>query len=259
MSLRYLIVSAALAAVATAAHAETIKVGVTAGPHAQILEAVKPIAAKNGLDIQIIEFSDYVAPNAALEAGDLQANSFQHQPYLDNQKADRGYKIESVALTVNFPIGIYSKKYKSWDAVPQGGSLSIPNDPTNGGRVLLLLRDKGALKLKDGVGFKPTVADIVENTKKLKIVEIDAAQTPRTLDDVDAAAVNTNYATQAGLDPVKDAILREDPKGPYANVIAVRAVDKDKPWVKTLVASYQTPEIRDFILTKFKGAVLPAW
>jgi D-methionine transport system substrate-binding protein len=260
MSLRYLVITVvALSAFATAAHAETIKVGVTAGPHAQILEAVKPIAAKNGLDIQIVEFSDYVAPNAALEAGDLQANSFQHQPYLDNQKADRGYKIESVATTVNFPIGIYSKKYKSWDAVPQGGSLSIPNDPTNGGRVLLLLRDKGALKLKDGVGFKPTVADIVENTKKLKIVEIDAAQTPRTLDDVDAAAVNTNYATQAGLDPVKDAILREDPKGPYANVIAVRAVDKDKPWVKTLVASYQTPEIRDFILAKFKGAVLPAW
>ncbi len=260
MSLRHLVITVvALSAFATAAHAETIKVGVTAGPHAQILEAVKPIAAKNGLDIQIVEFTDYVAPNAALEAGDLQANSFQHQPYLDNQKTDRGYKIESVALTVNFPIGIYSKKYKSWDAVPQGGSLSIPNDPTNGGRVLLLLRDKGALKLKDGVGFKPTVADIVENTKKLKIVEIDAAQTPRTLDDVDAAAVNTNYATQAGLDPVKDAILREDPKGPYANVIAVRTVDKDKPWVKTLVASYQTPEIRDFILTKFKGAVLPAW
>jgi D-methionine transport system substrate-binding protein len=260
MSLRKLILSIfVLAAVAGPLAAETIKVGATAGPHAQILEAVKPVAAKNGLDIQIVEFSDYVVPNAALEAGDLQANSFQHQPYLDNQKADRGYKIESVGFTVNFPIGIYSKKYKSWDAIPQGGSLSIPNDPTNGGRVLLLLRDKGALKLKDGVGFKPSVADIVENPRKLKIVEIDAAQTPRTLDDVDAAAVNTNYATQAGLDPVKDAILREDPKGPYANVIAVRAVDKDKPWVKILVESYQTPEIRDFILTKFKGAVLPAW
>jgi D-methionine transport system substrate-binding protein len=260
MSLPKLILSIfVFAAAAGPLSAETIKVGATAGPHAQILEAVKPIAAKKGLDIQIVEFSDYVVPNAALEAGDLQANSFQHQPYLDNQKADRGYKIESVGFTVNFPIGIYSKKYKSWDAIPQGGSLSIPNDPTNGGRVLLLLRDKGALKLKDGVGFKPSVADIVENPRKLKIVEIDAAQTPRTLDDVDAAAVNTNYATQAGLDPVKDAILREDPKGPYANVIAVRAVDKDKPWVKILVESYQTPEIRDFILTKFKGAVLPAW
>jgi D-methionine transport system substrate-binding protein len=260
MSLRRLIVATALlAALAGSARAETIKVGVTAGPHAQILEAVKPIAAKQGLDIQIVEFSDYVVPNAALEAGDLQANSFQHQPYLDNQKADRGYKIEPVGLTVIFPIGIYSKKYKSWDDVPQGGTLSIPNDPTNGGRVLLLLRDKGALKLKDGVGLKPTIADIVDNPKKLKIVEIDAAQTPRTLDDVDAAAVNTNYATQAGLDPVKDAILREDPKGPYANLIAVRAADKDKPWVKILVESYQTPEIRDFVLAKFKGAVLPAW
>lgn len=251
--------AAGLAGVASAQQSQIMKVGVTPGPHAQILEAVKPIAARKGIDIQIIEFSDYVVPNAALESGELQANSFQHKPYLDNQKADRGYKIEPIGYTVNFPIGIYSKKYKSWDAVPQGGTLSIPNDPTNGGRVLLLLRDKGALKLRDGVGFKPTIADIVENPKKLKIVEIDAAQTPRTLDDVDAAAVNTNYATQAGLDPVKDAILREDPKGPYANVIAVRAADKDKPWVKVLVESYQTPEIRDFILTRFKGAVLPAW
>lgn len=250
--------AAGLAGVASAQQSQIIKVGVTPGPHAQILEAVKPIAARKGIDIQIIEFSDYVVPNAALESGELQANSFQHKPYLDNQKADRGYKIEPIGYTVNFPIGIYSKKYKSWDAVPQGGTLSIPNDPTNGGRVLLLVRDKGALKLRDGVGFKPTIADIVENPKKLKIVEIDAAQTPRTLDDVDAAAVNTNYATQAGLDPVKDAILREDPKAPYANVIAVRAADKDKPWVKVLVESYQTPEIRDFILTRFKGAVLPA-
>jgi D-methionine transport system substrate-binding protein len=260
MSLRRLLVSAfALATIAGAANAETIKVGVTAGPHAQILEAVKPIAAKKGLDIQIVEFSDYVVPNAALDVGDLQANSFQNQPYLDNQKADRGYKIESVGLTVNFPIGIYSKKYQSWDAIPQGATLSIPNDPTNGGRVLLLLQDKGVLKLKAGVGFKPTVADIVENPRKFKIVEVDAAQTARTLDDVDAAAINTNYATQAGLDPVKDALVREDPKGPYANLIAVRAADKDKPWVKLLVESYQTPEIRDFVLTKFKGAVLPAW
>lgn len=250
---------AGLVGTASAQQPEMIKVGVTPGPHAQILEAVKPIAAKKGLDIRIVEFSDYVVPNAALEAGELQANSFQHKPYLDNQKADRGYKIEPVAYTVNFPIGIYSKKYKSWDAIPQGASLSIPNDPTNGGRVLLLLRDKGALKLKEGVGFKPTVADVVNNLKKLKIIEIDAAQTPRTLDDVDAAAVNTNYATQAGLDPVKDAILREDPKGPYANLIAVRAVDKDKPWVKVLVESYQTPEVKEFVLTKFKGAVLPAW
>jgi D-methionine transport system substrate-binding protein len=260
MLLRHLMVSAAiLAVIASVARAETIKVGVTRGPHARILEAVKPIAAKNGLDIQIVEFTDYVLPNAALDAGDLQANSFQNQPYLDNQKADRGYKIESIGFTVNFPMGVYSRKYKSWDTVPQGGTLSIPNDPTNGGRVLLLLQDKGVLKLRQGVGFKPTVADIIENPRKFKIVEVDAAQTARTLDDVDAAGINTNYATQAGLDPVKDAILREDPKGPYTNLIAVRTSDKDKPWVKLLVQSYQTPEIRDFVLTTFKGAVLPAW
>ena len=243
----------------SAVGAETIKVGVTPGPHAQIFEAVKPIAAKKGLDIQIVEFSDYVVPNEALNAGEIQANSFQNQPYLDNQKADRGYKIESIGLTVNFPIGVYSKKYKSWDAVPSGATVSIPNDPTNGGRVLLLLQDKGVLKLKPGVGFKPTIADITDNPKKLKIVEVDAAQTARTLDDVDAAAINTNYATQAGLDPVKDSILREDPKGPYTNLLAVRAADKDKPWVKTLVDSYHTPEVREFVMTKFKGAVLPAW
>src|SRR5437764_8998777 len=168
MSFRaFLIASTVLAAWSASAAAEIIKIGVTPGPRGQILEAVKAIAAKKGLDIQLIEFSDYVVPNAALDAGELQANSFQNQPYLDNQKADRGYKIESVGLTVHFPIGIYSKKYKTWDAIPRGGSLSIPNDPTNGGRVLLLLRDKGVLKLKDGVGLKPTIADILENPKKL--------------------------------------------------------------------------------------------
>jgi D-methionine transport system substrate-binding protein len=260
MPLRHLLIPvAAFAVIAGTAGAETIKVGVTAGPHAQILDAVKPIAAKNGLDIQIVEFTDYAIPNAALDAGELQANSFQNQPYLDNQKTDRGYKIEQVALTVNFPMGVYSKKYRSWNDVPQGATLSIPKDPTNGGRVLLLLQDKAVLKLKPGVGFKPTVADIIDNPKNFKIVEVDAAQTARTLDDVDAAGINTNYATQAGLDPVKDAILREDPKGPYANIIVVRTADKDKPWVKLLVQSYQSPEIRDFVLSKFKGAVLPAW
>jgi D-methionine transport system substrate-binding protein len=260
MLLRSLVLSAAVvAAAATAARAETIKIGVTAGPHAQIMEAVKPIAAKNGLDIQIVEFTDYALANGAVDAGELQANSFQNQPYLDNQKAEKGYKIEAVALTVNFPVGIYSKKFKSWDAVPQGATLTIPSDPTNRGRFLLLLQDKGVLKLKPGVGFKPDVAGIVENPKNLRIVEVDAAQTARGLDDGDVAGINTNYATQAGLDPVKDPILREDPKGPYTNLIAVRSADKDRPWVKLLVDSYHAPEIRDFVLAKFKGAAQPAW
>lgn len=243
----------------TAAHAEAIKVAVTPGPHAQILEAVKPIAAKKGLDITIVEFSDYVVPNAALASGEIEANSFQHKPYLDAQIADRGYKITPVGYTVNFPIGVYSKKYKSFDEIPAGASIAIPNDPTNGGRVLLLLADKGYLKIDPKAGVKASVADILDNPKKFKFVEIDAAQLPRALPDVDAAGINTNYAKEAGLDPVKDPILREDPKGPYVNIIAVRTEDKDKPWVKTLVESYQSPEVKAFIADTFKGSVLASW
>ncbi|MDX3807462.1 MetQ/NlpA family ABC transporter substrate-binding protein [Bosea thiooxidans] len=237
---------------------QVLRVGVSPGPHAEILEKVKPLLAKQGIDLKIIEFSDYVVPNQALDAGELEANSFQHKPYLDNQVKDRGFKIESVGLTVNFPIGIYSSKYKSWAEIPDGATIAIPNDPTNGGRILLLLQDKGVLKLKDGVGFKPTVADITDNPKKLKILELDAAQTPRSLTDVAAAAINTNYAVDAKIDPAS-AILREDAKGPYVNLIAVRTADKDKPWVKTLVDTYHTPEIKAFIAERFKGAVLASW
>lgn len=237
---------------------QTVRIGVTPGPHAQILEFVKPIAAKQGLDLKIIEFSDYVVPNQALNAGELEANSFQNQPYLDNQNKDRGFKIVSAGLTVNFPLGIYSAKHKSWSEVPDGATIAIQNDPTNGGRSLLLLRDKGVIKLKDGVGYRPTVADIIENPKRLRIVEIDAAQTARSLPDVAAAAINTNYAVEAKIEPTS-AILREDPKGPYVNLIAVREQDKDKPWVKTLADAYRSPEVKEFILTRFKGSVLPSW
>ncbi|SEL54202.1 D-methionine transport system substrate-binding protein [Bosea lupini] len=247
-----------IAAPALAQQNQVVRIGASPGPHAEILEKVKPIAAKNGLDLKIIEFSDYVVPNQALAAGELEANSFQNQPYLDNQVKDRGFKIVSVGLTVNFPLGIYSSKYKSWAEVPDGTTVAIQNDPTNGGRSLLLLQDKGVIKLKDGVGFKPTVADIVSNPKKLKIIEIEAAQTPRSLADVAAAAINTNYAVDAKIEPTS-AILREDPKGPYVNLIAVREADKDKPWVKALLASYHTPEIKAFVAERFKGSVLAGW
>jgi D-methionine transport system substrate-binding protein len=243
---------------ASAADLQVIRIGVTPGPHAQILEAVKPIAARAGLDLRIVEFSDYVVPNEALNAGELEANSFQNQPYLDNQRHDRGYDIVGVGLTVNFPLGIYSKKHKSWAEVPAHATIAIQNDPTNGGRSLLLLQDKGVIKLKPGVGFKPTVADITENALALQFVEVDAAQTPRSLDDVDAAAVNTNYAIEAGLKP-DAAILREDPKSPYVNLIAVRGKDKDAAWVKALVDAYHSPEVKAFVVTKFKGAVLTSW
>ena len=236
-----------------------IKIGVTAGPHAQIFEQVKKVAERDGLKIQVIEFSDYVQPNAALAAGDLDANSYQHKPYLDQQIQDRGYKFTSVGYTVNFPIGIYSKKVKSLKELKTGARVGIPNDPTNGGRALLVLQDQGLIKLKAGAGLKATPLDVVENPNKLKFVELDAAQLPRSLDDLDASAVNTNYAIPAGLHPGKDAIAKESAKSPYANLIAVREQDKDKPWVAKLVKAYQSEEIRKFIQAEFKGAVIPGF
>jgi len=250
---------AATLAAAFGAHAEAIKIGVTPGPHAQIMEKVKPIAAKDGIELTVMEFSDYVVPNQALADGDLNANSFQHQPYLDNQVKDRGYDLVSVAKNVIFPMGVYSKKVKSLDELANGAKVAVPNDPTNGGRALLLLQAKGLIKLKDGAGLKASPLDVAENPKKLQIVELDAAQLPRSLDDVAAAVINTNYALESGLDPNKDAIAREASESPYANVIAVRKADQDKPWVAKLVKAYQSDEVKQFILEKFKGAVVPAW
>ena len=256
--------AASLSLLATAsapvpAQDKSIKVGVTAGPHAQIMEFVKKIAAKDGLKIQIVEFTDYVQPNAALAAGDLDANSYQHLPYLDAQIRDRGYKFSSVGYTITFPMGVYSKKVKALSELKPGARVGVPNDPTNGGRALLLLQAQGVLKLKPNAGLKATPLDIVANPKKLKIIELDAAQLPRSLDDLDAAAINGNYAESAGLNPIKDAIGMEGPKGPYANLIAVRSVDKDQPWVAKLVKAYRSPEVRQFVVTEFKNSVIASW
>ena len=239
--------------------AETVKVGVTGGPHAQIMEVVKSVAARNGLNIKIVEFSDYVQPNAALAGGDLDANSYQHDPYLQAQVKDRGYKLIKVADTVTYPMGIYSKKVKSLAELQPGAKIAVPNDPTNGGRALLLLQKQGLLKLRADAGLKATPLDIIDNPKKLKIVELDAAQIPRSLGDVDAAAINTNFAMEAGLKPKQDAIAIEDANGPYVNIIAIREADRNKPWVAKLVAAYHSAEVKQFIEGKFGGAVITAW
>ena len=241
------------------AQEKPIKVGVTGGPHAQIMEQVKKVAVKDGLTIQVVEFSDYIQPNAALAAGDLDANSYQHLPYLEAQIKDRGYKFTNVAFTVTFPMGVYSKKIKSLDQLKQGARVGVPNDPTNGGRGLLLLQSKGLIKLRPDAGLKATPLDVVENPKKIKLVELDAAQLPRSLDDLDAAAINGNYAESAGLSPTRDAIAMEGPKGPYANLIAIREADKNKPWVAKLVKAYHSPEIKQYIQTTFKDSVITAW
>jgi len=236
-----------------------IKVGVTPGPHAQILEVVKKIAEKDGLKIQIVEFSDYIQPNVALNQGDIDLNSFQHLPYLENIVKDRKYDLVMLAKTITFPMGVYSKKIKSIKDLKDGAIVAIPNDPTNGGRALALFEKAGLIKLKPGLGHKASVIDITENPKKLKIRELDAAQIPRSLDDLELAAINTNYAMPAGLVPVKDALILEDFNSPYANIIAVRGKDKDNPQYKKFLKAYQSEEVKKFVSEQFKGSIVVAW
>ena len=244
----------------TAADAKTsIKVGVTAGPHAQVLEKVKTEAEKQGLKIDIVEFSDYVQPNEALSQKDLDINVYQHQPFLEKAMADRQYKFAAIGKSIILPMGIYSKKVKSLADLQPGATIAIPNDPSNGGRALLLLEKAGIIKLKAGVGVHATAHDVAENPKNFKIVEIEAAQTPRSMDDIDLVAVNTNYALPAGLVPAKDALLVEDGNSPYANLIVVRAEDKDNPTYQKFVKIYQSEAVKQFVLEHFKGSILPAW
>lgn len=241
---------------------KTLKVGTISGPDAQIWEVVARVAKSKGLTLKIVEFGDYQQPNAALDAGDLDANGFQHRPFLDGQIRDRGYKIVSVGQTYVSPMAIYSRKVKALAGLPNGAKVGIPNDASNGSRALLLLQRNGLIKLKNGAGLNGNNAsplDVVENPHKLKLVELDAAQLPRSLADLDAAAINTNYAVEAGLAPTRDAVAMEDLHGPYANLIVVRAKDKNQPWVKPLVASYQSPEVRAYLDKTFKGAILPAF
>ena len=252
-------IAAALALSAGMAAAEDIKIGVSPGEHAEILEQVAPIAAARGLNLDIIEFSDYVVPNTALADGDLQANSFQHVPYLENQIKDRGYDLVVVAKTITTPMGVYSSKLKSLGDLADGATVAIPNDPTNGSRALLVLAEQGLITVNPDAGLVPTPLDITENPKDLEFTELDAAQLPRALQDADAAVINTNYALSAGLSPKTDSIAMEKADSPYANVIVVRRGDEGQPWVKTLVEAYHSPEIKQFIETKYEGAVIPAW
>jgi D-methionine transport system substrate-binding protein len=256
------ILAAALAVLGLASGAraaEVVRLGVENGPHAEIAELVKTLLAKEGIEVRVFEFTDYTRPNPALNDGDLDANSFQHQPYLDQQVKDRGYRIVAVGKNIVFPIGVYSRKVKSLAELPQGAKIAIPNDPSNGGRGLLLLAANGVIKLRPGTGITPSVADIVENPKKVKILEVDAAQLPHFLPDVHAAVINTNFAIQGKLDPAKDAIARESKDSPYVNVIVVRQADAQKPWVKKLVAAYHSAEVRKLIDTKWPGIVVPGF
>ncbi|MBB5692386.1 MetQ/NlpA family ABC transporter substrate-binding protein [Muricoccus pecuniae] len=258
---------AALAALAPAAAlaqdigtaARPLRIGVTAGPHAQTMEKVREIAARDGLVLRIVEFTDYIQPNAALAAGDLDANSYQHQPFLDAAVRDRRLPLVSVGKTMIFPMGLYSRRHKAPGEVPAGARVAVPNDPSNGGRALVLLARAGLFGLKEGADHTASVADITANPRRIRVVELEAAQLPRALEEVELAAINTNYAINAGLNPVRDAIAIEGADSPYANLIVVRQPDRDAPWVRRLLAAYQNDEVKNFVQATFQGSVVPAF
>ncbi|MXP53614.1 MetQ/NlpA family lipoprotein [Pantoea sp. Seng] len=239
-----------------------IKVGVIVGAEQQVAEtAVKVAKEKYGLDVELVTFNDYVLPNEALSKGDIDVNAFQHKPYLDQQIKDRGYKLVPVGNTFVYPIAGYSKKIKSLDELQNGAQVAIPNDPTNLGRSLLLLQKVGLIKLKDGVGLLPTSLDIVENPKNLKIVELEAPQLPRSLDDqqIALAVINTTYASQIGLTPAKDGIFVEDKDSPYVNLIVSREDNKDAENVKKFVQAYQSDEVSEAANKIFNGGAVKGW
>ncbi len=261
--MRFLLARTALLAsaffLAAAAHAEKLVVGATQVPHAEILEVVKPVLAKEGVDLDIKVFSDYVQPNLQLADKELDANFFQHKPYLDTFNKDRGTHLVSVGLVHVEPFGGYSRKIKSLAELPSGATVAIPNDPSNSGRALLLLQKQGLLKLKDPSNIVATPLDIAENPKKLKFRELEAAMLPRALDDVELALINTNYALEAGLVPTKDALFIEGADSPYANLVAARPDNQNSPAIKKLVDALHSSEVKQFILDKYKGAVVPAF
>lgn len=257
-------VFSALAVVALAASvqaADVLKIAATPVPHAEILNFVKPKLQAEGIELQIREFSDYVQPNMAVADKQLDANFFQHQPYLDSFNKDR--KTDLVVVPGGKvhvePFGAYSSKIKNIKDLKEGATVAIPNDPSNGGRALILLSKQGLITLKDANSLTPTPLDVVDNPKKLKFRELEAPLLPRALPDVDLALINTNYAIEAKLNPTRDALFIEGADSPYTNIVAARADRANDPAIAKLMKALHSPEAKQFILDKYKGAVLPAF
>ena len=255
---RLLAAFAAVAALSAQAN-DTLTVAATAVPHAEILEFVKPALAQEGVDLNVKVFTDYVQPNVQVAEQRLDANFFQHQPYLDEFNKGKGTNLVSVVGVHLEPLGAYSSKFKKIEEVTSGANVVIPNDATNGGRALLLLEKAGLIKLKDSSNILSTTKDIAENPKGLKIRELEAATIPRVLTQVDLALINTNYALEAKLDPSKDALVIEGSDSPYVNILVARPDNKDSAAMQKLAAALHSPELKAFILEKYKGAVLPAF
>lgn len=238
----------------------SIKVGASPAPHAEILEQAKDALKAEGIDMEIVEFSDYILPNTALDSGDIDANYFQHEPYLISFNEQNGTKLVSIGNVHYEPMAIYAGKTNSLTEIPDGAKVSVPNDPTNEARALLLLEANGLLKINADAGINATKLDILENPHNLDIVEMEAAQLPRTLQDVDLAVINANYAISAGLD-VHAALAKEEEDSlgaqTYPNIIAVKEGNESRPELQKLVEVLKSDEIKDFIVEKYQGSVLP--
>ncbi|MFD1904265.1 MetQ/NlpA family ABC transporter substrate-binding protein [Paenibacillus rhizoplanae] len=247
------------AATEPAADPVTLVIGASAVPHAEILKAIAPQLEAQGIKLEIKEFSDYILPNTQLAEKQLDANFFQHKPYLDDQNTKNGTDLVSVTAVHVEPFGAYSKKIKSIDELAEGAKVAIPNDATNGGRALILLAKNGLIKLKDDTDIASTKADITENAKKLDIIELDAAMLPRQLDEVDLALINTNFALDAKLSPTKDALFIEGGDSPYANLLVARPDNKDSDAIQKLAAALTSPEAKAFIEKQYEGAIVPAF
>lgn len=237
-----------------------LRLGVIAGAEEQVAEVAAKVAKEQyNLDVELVSFSDYVTPNVALSDGSLDFNAFQHQPYLDKQIADRGYELVPVGKTFVYPIAAYSKVIKSLDELKDGAKVAVPNDPTNLGRSLLLLEQQGLIEVDDAVGLEATTLDITANPKNLKIVELEAPQLPRSLDDVAFAIINTTYASQLDLLPERDGLFVEDKDSPYTNLIVARKDNQDDERIQTFVKAYQSDEVYEAAKELFKGGVVKGW
>ncbi|NJL07236.1 MAG: MetQ/NlpA family ABC transporter substrate-binding protein [Methylacidiphilales bacterium] len=245
-------------AVPTAQSGKALKVGVSAGPYGDILREAARIAGKEGLKVEVIEFTDWTQPNVALNSGDIDLNNFQHRPYLANQVKARGFQIIPLETSIVVPAGIYSSKFTKLADIPAGAKVAIPNDPTNSARALYLFQQAGLIKLKEGAGISATPADIVENPKKLSFIELEAAQLPRSLDDVAAAFVSNNYAHLAGLDQ-KKALALEGVDSQWTLVFAAREDRKDDPRIRRYIDIYRSAEVKAFVDKAFAGSILATW
>lgn len=236
-----------------------LTVAATAVPHAEILKQAKPLLAQEGVDLQIKVFADYVQPNTQVAEKNIDLNYFQTKPYLDAFNRERGTQLVIITGVHIEPFGAYSHKFKSIDQLPDGASVTLPNDPSNNSRALLLLAKHGLITLKDPTDEMATLKDVTANPKHLKFRELEAAMLPRTLDEVDLALINTNYALAAGLNPTKDALLIESKDSPYVNYLVGRPDNRDDPRVQKLARVLNSPQIKAFIEQKYHGAVLPAF